>query len=83
MAEPFGRVRTKRNTIPPKSGSRMQIGFGGAEQKIAGRPKEHYQNCMKSKDFGLDFAVTERYTYTKKYPRRAKCPQKRLEVLIE
>ena len=30
---------------------------------------------MKSKDFGLDFARWERYTYTKKNPRRASAPK--------
>ena len=29
---------------------------------------------MKSKDFDLDFTRMERYTYTKKNPRRAKSP---------
>jgi hypothetical protein len=30
---------------------------------------------MKSKDFDLDFARRERYTYTKIFPRRAKARQ--------
>ena len=42
VAEPAGRMKRKRNTTAPKSGSLRQIGFGGAEQKMSGRPKEHY-----------------------------------------